>query len=163
MSFTRNTFNSGDHRLAAQGDQIVEVMALGDLEVSTGPLAIKIDTQGAEPLIVAGGRVTLAAADLLVMEFWPWGMARMGLTAQPVIEFLASHFKHGYVLKHDARPSGDPLPIRLVVERLNELIADGREVTQADVVVIRQDVAGAKVRCRDDTSSNPPQTPNITA
>jgi FkbM family methyltransferase len=43
-----------------------------------GAFAIKIDVQGAEPLVIAGGARTLERADLLIMEFWPHGMREVG-------------------------------------------------------------------------------------
>jgi len=41
-----------------------------------GPVVVKVDTQGAEPYVVAGGRRTLAQATLVLLEYWPYGMAR---------------------------------------------------------------------------------------
>ena len=43
-----------------------------------GPLAVKIDTQGAEPFVVSGGKETLGRAGLIVSEFGPDGMAQLG-------------------------------------------------------------------------------------
>ena len=49
-------------------DQVVDV---------EGRLVVKIDTQGAEPFVVKGGRATLARADLVFLEYWPYGMSRL--------------------------------------------------------------------------------------
>jgi FkbM family methyltransferase len=75
--------NIGDHRVTIkgmQGRRTIEVAAipLDDfLHAISGRLAVKIDTQGAEPFIVAGGRQVLARADLLVMEFCPYLMRQL--------------------------------------------------------------------------------------
>jgi FkbM family methyltransferase len=76
--------NIGDHRLTINGvpgRRTVEVVALpldDFLNRVSGPLAVKIDTQGAEPFIIAGGEKVLAQADLLVMEFCPYLMRELG-------------------------------------------------------------------------------------
>jgi FkbM family methyltransferase len=76
--------NIGDHRLTISGvpgRRTVEVVALPLDDFSnrvSGPLAVKIDTQGAEPFIIAGGEQVLAQADLLVMEFCPYLMHQLG-------------------------------------------------------------------------------------
>ncbi|WP_084251831.1 FkbM family methyltransferase [Bradyrhizobium sp. AT1] len=71
-----------------------------------GPLIMKIDTQGAEPLIVGGGRQTLSRADLVIMEFWPYGIARQGVDPIAFIDVLAGLF--GSVTAISA-VEGDPL------------------------------------------------------
>src|SRR5258707_659504 len=38
----------------------------------TPPFFVKIDTQGAEPFVIAGGRRTLALADCILMEWSPY-------------------------------------------------------------------------------------------
>jgi FkbM family methyltransferase len=70
--------------------EMVEVQTLTLDDVMSGvaldgPTIIKIDTQGAEPYIVKGGSNTLSKAALVIMEFWPYGIARQG--ADP-LEFL---------------------------------------------------------------------------
>jgi hypothetical protein len=39
---------------------------------------IKIDAQGAEPLVYRGGRQVLSRANMVALEFWPKVMADMG-------------------------------------------------------------------------------------
>ena len=64
------------------------------LERLRRPLGVKIDTQGAEPFVIAGGASVLAAADVLSLEFWPYSMLRMGDIGQ-LTSFLAHHFREG--------------------------------------------------------------------
>ena len=87
--------NIGDHRLTFQGipgRRTIETTAqpLDDfLDRITGPLAVKIDTQGAEPFIVAGGRQVLARADLVVFEFCPFLMRQLGGDPEIAVELVA--------------------------------------------------------------------------
>jgi FkbM family methyltransferase len=92
--------NLGDHRLrlgrsegtmGEQSRQTIPVQSrrldsLG-LECSH-PLAVKIDTQGAEAHVIAGGMQLLAGADLLIVEFWPYAMNRLGSDCSIVLDFL---------------------------------------------------------------------------
>lgn len=82
--------NLGDHRIRSStlpGQlrehewPVVDVDAwpLDELVSKSGlPLAIKIDTQGAEPFVVEGGEETIKRADLMIMEIWPYGISRAG-------------------------------------------------------------------------------------
>ena len=101
------------------------------------PLAVKIDCQDAEPSIIAGGTRTLAKADLIMCEFWPWGMRRMGLSSAPILEFAAGNFPFAQVLQHDQAP-GKPLPVSDAMRVLQTLIDDGGEFAQADLVLTRE-------------------------
>ena len=42
------------------------------------PIVGKIDVQGAEQMVLAGGEAVLREADLLIVEYWPYGMRRLG-------------------------------------------------------------------------------------
>jgi FkbM family methyltransferase len=101
--------NPGDHRIHINGavgaiDEqsrpIIEVKSerLDALHLDLQrPLAIKIDTQGAEPNIFAGGRETLAKAGLIAFEFWPYGMLRIGGNISELIDFVADTFQEGSI------------------------------------------------------------------
>jgi len=96
--------NLGDHRVrldAAAGPlgehqrQTIEVQAAPLDEVVGAfrpPLAIKIDTQGAEPYVFAGGRKVIACAGLVVSEYWPYGMRRMKGDVRGMIEQMIASF-----------------------------------------------------------------------
>src|SRR5437763_8198780 len=85
-------WNHGDHRVrvtnekGAFGEQdrstsIIHAQRLDDaINISQlrRPLAIKIDTQGAEVNILKGGMRVVSQADLLSLEFCPYLVRRMG-------------------------------------------------------------------------------------
>lgn len=141
--------NMGDHRihLAKQGGQfgedtrpVVKVRGarLDDLvSTVTQPLAAKIDVQGAEPYVFAGGHTVLAQAQLIVFEFWPYSIRRMGAAVTPMLAFLADHFSQGTVLASDADHVGRTLPIAEVVDQLHEMYASEAGIRFVDVVVRR--------------------------
>lgn len=88
--------NLGDHRVTLSGmpgRRTVEVRAvpLDDFAVRIErPLAAKIDTQGAEPFIIAGGQKVLTEVGLLAMEFCPYLMRQLGGDLEAPIELIAS-------------------------------------------------------------------------
>jgi len=96
--------NIGDHRLTIAGipgRRTVKVPAvpLDDfIDNITPPLAVKIDTQGAEPYVIAGGPKVLRQAGLLVMEFCPHLMRQLGGDPEIPIS-LVSNFQSVAIMR----------------------------------------------------------------
>lgn len=67
-------------------DQIFELTELKQ------PIIIKVDTQGAEPLVFMGGRGIFGSTTMVVMEFWPEGMLRLGQDPLVFLKTLAESF-----------------------------------------------------------------------
>jgi FkbM family methyltransferase len=134
--FTESRYNSGDHHLAADGTLRVRTVPLDDYSPSALPLAVKIDCQGAEPAIIAGGARTLARADLIAMEFWPHGMRRMGLSHEPILKFAADTFPFAQVW-HPGHPPSVPLPIADALPLLQRMTNDGGGHMYVDLVLTR--------------------------
>ncbi|MDP7030548.1 MAG: FkbM family methyltransferase [Phycisphaerales bacterium] len=98
MQLARSRFNTGDHRISeASGGLRVPVYALDDWLDRCGvvPDVIKMDVQGAEPLVLAGMRRTLEADRPLhvLFEFTPAMLRKRGAAPQALLEqFLADGF-----------------------------------------------------------------------
>jgi FkbM family methyltransferase len=96
MSMALAQENLGDHRVAREaisGRHMIQIPAvpLDDfLAKVEGPLAVKVDTQGAEPFVIAGGRRVFARAGLVAMEFCPYLMRQLGGDPDVVIDFAAT-------------------------------------------------------------------------
>lgn len=88
LAFELSPANMGDHRIrqptsapALQGEEsrtVVSVPArrlddMVDIAALEVPVVIKMDVQGAEPLVIEGGRNVFNHADFLMTEFWPYG------------------------------------------------------------------------------------------
>jgi len=136
LNFTRSEYNCGDHRLSKDGDLSVRAVSLIDYIPNVKPFAVKIDTQGAEPLIFEGGESVLAEAELIVSEFWPWGMRRMSLDPEIILTFAQRYFDVGLVLKHD-EPIKPLIPISEVICQLRAVISAGNEYDEVDVILVR--------------------------
>jgi FkbM family methyltransferase len=106
LQFELAVGNLGDHRLhigRSPGERgelerqtiDVEAVPLDSLAPPEDglPLAIKTDTQGAEPFVFAGGRQAFARADLVIAEWAPYLLARLGGNLHEVTDCLAVHFR----------------------------------------------------------------------
>lgn len=93
-------------KMAEPGRRVTEVpcVRLDDLSIELHPpVFVKIDTEGAEPFVIAGGRHTLSQADTILLEWSPYSMARVGADPTVVLEFLETHFQYGEIEHTDAR------------------------------------------------------------
>jgi FkbM family methyltransferase len=86
--------NPGDHRIApsVSSQKNIEVQAvaldefLGELY---GPVAIKVDVQGAEPLVVEGGSRVFAHSSALVLEYCPYMMSELSRSPETILGLLS--------------------------------------------------------------------------
>jgi FkbM family methyltransferase len=89
--------NQGDHRLTTSpagtsNRQTVDVpvITLDDVLGGRRPDVIKIDTQGSEVAILRGGRSAWNGhTPVLVIEFWPYGLAHCGTGHDELIAMLS--------------------------------------------------------------------------
>src|ERR1700730_5225126 len=135
LSLELSSGNLGDHRLrigektGQYGEENratidVEAMPLDEIAGNlNGPLAVKIDTQGAEPLVVSGGKETLGRAGLVISEFWPYGMSRLGANFEDLIEFLRDQFSTLAIAMREEATVLPPRPSAEVCEELSAFVA----------------------------------------
>lgn len=149
LQFALSKENFGDHRIYTAGDgafregswSTIDVQAdrlddVIDASSIARPLVAKIDTQGAEPRIFAGGRGILSLANLIVLEFWPYMMKRLGGDAGAEIGFLEANFREGSVTQGDSGAAPEWRPIGAVAADLRRYAADdGISVAYFDVMV----------------------------
>jgi FkbM family methyltransferase len=105
LSFELSPDNLGNHRIRLKDEAgalseqfrktiVVEAVRLDDVvEVKRKPLAVKIDTEGAESFVIEGGPRLLSEAQLFFTEIWPYGIARMGGDIERVAKLIKDNFK----------------------------------------------------------------------
>jgi FkbM family methyltransferase len=140
--------NRGDHRIRARGGadaerQVISVPArpldaVLDATALRRPLVVKCDAQGAEAHIWAGGEKAFARADALVLEFWPWGLARVGSRPDELIERLSANFQRGWLVRGDEPIApGSAEPIAALAKALHRFCRGAHPHLQADVIVTK--------------------------
>ena len=164
VALERSPDNHGDHRVrlgsgeaSRHGEQFgesarttVAVAAAALDEVLDGtslraPVVVKIDAQGAEAHIVQGAAAILRRTEIIVLEFWPYGMRRMGGSVANLLDALRTQFSHGRILaERDWMSAATTIttdsfrPIAAVLADLRQLDADLNSVEQVDVVLCRE-------------------------
>lgn len=149
VDFELSPENFGDHRVrnrnAAPSDvfrederRVISVDAkrldsLVDATKLHEPLVVKIDTQGAEQHIYAGGQAVLARATVLILEFWVYGLERMGGEPEDLIRALEADYGYGCFLQAGRVPSNaDLLPIKSIAARMRQ-IAEARDISSHNI------------------------------
>ncbi len=114
LALRRSASNAGDHQVhavAGEDDVLVAAVALDDVLEGERVDVVKIDTQGADHLVVRGLRRTLRAAPgaQMLVEFWLDGMDERGIDAAEVLAGYRALGRPISVLDDDgtATPSAD--------------------------------------------------------
>ena len=154
LRLERSRVNMGDHRIrigsgapgayAEQDRTTVEVKgrrldAVLEGEPLSNPLVLKVDTQGAEVQVLRSATGLLPRVDHAVLEFWPYGLRRMGDSPDDFFQ-LISAFPFGAVIGAEGLPALGS--VGQLVARLRELPDDGRSVQHVDVLVSRTATLG---------------------
>jgi FkbM family methyltransferase len=139
IKFELSPNNLGDHRVriaAADGllgeasretifvdaDRLDDIVDVNRLK---RPIGVKIDTQGAEPNVFIGGATTMAAVELVSLEFTPYWMRRIGGDVEAEFLILAAHFREGHISIGDTKRAVlNWRPISVVVEELRNYWED---------------------------------------
>ncbi len=141
LDFELSEDNWGDHRLRIPGQaasvtpsfnetarRVVNVQAVPldmviDARELMRPIFLKIDTQGAEVTVLSGARETLKLVDLLVVEFSPYHLARMGSDVTEFIKEIEG-WPYGMILSFDNTTVTDTANIGqfLPIEKIKELL-----------------------------------------
>lgn len=134
-----STENLGDHRVRnpliglggarahpeAYGEgtrELVEVQGrpldqIQELESPKRPVLVKADIQGAEPLMLAGGRRFFKSVDAMIVEFWPYGIRRQELDPAAFLRDVGEHFDHGAILGTGGQSA--LIPVDQLADRLS--------------------------------------------
>jgi len=154
MSFERSGDNSGDHRIRTNKSdssrelcnesarQVIQIQAstLDSMIPSSGlksPVIIACDVQGAEADVLAGSTRLLEAVDVLIIEFWPYGLRRTGANVDELLSFF-SRFPHG--ARFDSMDTGSihTVPISELVEQLKRLYREETGIKHFDLLLSKK-------------------------
>jgi FkbM family methyltransferase len=135
LKFEISPENRGDHRIRlSNGPGVLHEELRHVIDVDASPLdeivpplegavAVKVDTQGAEPFVVEGGTRTLGKADLMIMEIWPYGLARMGGNPDVIIQLVRDRFHTAMIGMGEEEPFTDSAAVSKVAAELERLVS----------------------------------------
>jgi FkbM family methyltransferase len=163
FEFERSPTNMGDHRVRAdppkkgpanlfdeqrwetvsvQGRSLDSALAGQELK---RPIVMKLDVQGAEVQVLRGARGFLKRVDVLIAEYWPYGLARVGDSAEGFLEQMAE-FEFASVVESTKLPVGRLPPAAGVIAEVRRRIpTDGSTTAHLDVLLSRTADIGAVV------------------
>jgi len=144
--------NRGDHRLRVSGGmasdsygesgrrtrqvsarRLDSILSRADL---VSPVLLKIDVQGAEVDVLRGAGALLDAVDAVIIEFWPYGIAKLGHSTEQFFALLEG-FRFGAVLR-----AGEPLPAMVpigdILQVAREIPPDGSSTRHLDLFLARR-------------------------
>ena len=112
--------NLGDHRVrtaapdggGAYGEAARATVTVPARPVDTlidagslaGPVLAKVDVQGAEVQALAGGEALFGRADIALLEYWPYGLRRLGADPAALFAAVRRHFGYAALLADDGAP-----------------------------------------------------------
>lgn len=106
------------------------------------PLAIKSDMQGSDAFLFSHGKSLLSRCELMVMEYWPYALKRIGVSPADLHAGIAATFPYGHIVATDLwRPGLSLLPVAELTALLTERYAvlDGasaQQRTQHDNIIL---------------------------
>ncbi len=139
LSFERSADNFGDHRIQGDGKgemaegerQAITVAAqpldtMIDADEITGPLLMKSDLQGAESKMFRGGANLMQKVDIALIEYWPYGMTRLGEDEGACRALIQQYFQEGALLwPHDPEADPDWKPLTDIFQQIDGIFGGG--------------------------------------
>jgi len=133
ISFECDPHNHGDHRihvvksgvLMESERTVVKVPACRlddwfDVDKLKQPIVVKMDVQGSEGHIFAGGERLLSKAELVFMEYWPYSMVRFDSDIGALLSFITKTYSTGSMVLGDQDIAPDWQPIAEVVKAMRQ-------------------------------------------
>jgi FkbM family methyltransferase len=154
IEFERSGENSGDHRIRTKktdqrGELFnessrtatqVQASALDSMIPLSGlksPVILKCDVQGAEADVLAGAAKLLNLVDVMIIEFWPYGLKRFGTNFEELLSFFPQ-FHYGARFNSKDEVSIRPVPIHELIGQLREFYANDTGIKHCDLVLSKK-------------------------
>jgi FkbM family methyltransferase len=145
LEFRLSPTNKGNHRIRTAGHDgdsddagwpaiHVETRRLDDMAIDqqyAAPLAAKVIAQGSELHILAGGRSTLSKAEILLLEFCPYLLARAQGDWDFFYRFLRDNFARAALNAGGLRTEPSWHPVAEIIQSMRQLMR--AEAAHADV------------------------------
>jgi len=122
------------HVVKVKTERLDEIM---DAKVLKEPIVAKLDTQGSECQIIKGGQEVLSRADMIICEYCPYMIRRVGGNEEEFLIFAAKYFSRGAIMtKYDRFEEIDFEDIADVISYLR-LFSQKAKLDFVDVVLMK--------------------------
>ena len=101
----------------------------------TSPVVLKIDAQGAEVHVLKGAEGLYSKIDVIIIEYWPYGLLRLGSKPEDFFEVI-KQYPYGLIYEEEENEMPSPLPIVDLIKELKKFPADGTEAFHLDILLL---------------------------
>ncbi|OEU66620.1 MAG: hypothetical protein BBJ57_02500 [Desulfobacterales bacterium PC51MH44] len=158
LDFELSDTNMGDHRIRRKSPSAIKNNAFDEqfrrvittkarkldnvLNVNSldRPVAVKIDTQGSEVQVFKGARVFLQGIDYMIVEYWPYGVRRIGDLPDAFIETV-KQFPYGAICDRQSPDVSVRAPklesISNVIKKMRDIAQDESGTTDMNIILSR--------------------------
>jgi FkbM family methyltransferase len=154
LDFERSADNAGDHRVRAgrpgsdreryhESARIVlkvQASTLDSMVPVSGlkqPVVLKCDVQGAEVDVLVGAAQLLAQTQVLISEFWPYGLKRAGASVDELAAAI-SGFPYGARFDVEGKASPRLVPVKELIEQMKRFYAEETGIAHWDVLLAKK-------------------------
>jgi FkbM family methyltransferase len=154
LDFELSSENSGDHRVrnkkSASEKELCNESSRSLIQVQAAPLdsliplsnlkhpvVVTCDVQGSEVDALTGATKLLGLVDVMIIEFWPYGLKRAGADLDKFLSIIAC-FSYGAKFASMDETSIRLIPIQELVEQLRRIYAEEGGIFHYDVVLSKK-------------------------
>jgi len=153
ITFEISPDNTGDHRIRHSTD-VTDLLGEAARETITvradrldrllrgvaleSPVVAKIDVQGAELNVLRSAGAVLNSIDVMILEFWPYGLRRMGEKPDTLLAILREHFPFAGYTAWGRRLPLEIAPFEVAAENVRSIrFSDAEDFV--DLVLMRHE------------------------
>ena len=100
------------------------------------PVVMKVDTQGSEVRVFQGAEKCLKLVDYLIVEYWPYGLHRMGDSIDAFIS-VVSQFPFGAIYNDSEIDIPSLLPIGDIIKIFRSIPQNDENTEHLDILLSR--------------------------
>lgn len=135
-SAAANAYGERDRRTRkVPARRLDSILAKEDL---VAPVVLKVDVQGAEVDVLRGAGDLLSEVDYIILEFWPYGLARLGHAPEELFALLDG-FTFGAVLE-EGKPTPPLSPVEDIFRVARSIPPDGSSTKHLDLFLAKKPV-----------------------
>jgi len=149
-----SNINSGDHRIRVEQRNVLNGCQYNESSRRTAkvrarkldsvlmperlikPVVMKVDTQGSEVRVFRGAEKCLNLVDYLIVEYWPYGLLRIGDSTEAFIQAIRQ-FQYGAMYDDSKLGILELRPIEELINVISSIPQNNVNIEHTDIVLSR--------------------------